>query len=143
VIGADTQIQVQSGRCEVAKNMCKLLCKQRVRGSSPLASTSSRLAQVVNQHAVLRLIRENRGDIRERFGVSNLLVFGSVARGEAGPDSDVDVLVDFGGPATLLAIIGLADYLEELLGRRVDLVTRNSLPTRMLRNIENEAIQIA
>jgi len=53
----------------------------------------------------------------------NLRVFGSVVRGEDGPDSDIDFLVDFAPDASLLDLIGLQQDLETLLGRRVDVVT--------------------
>jgi predicted nucleotidyltransferase len=72
------------------------------------------------------VLRKNRALIKRRFGVRRIGVFGSHARGGANPKSDVDVLVDFSRP-TFRNFMGLADYLEELLGRRVDLVTVKGL----------------
>jgi len=66
-------------------------------------------------------------ELRERFGVADLRVFGSVARGEAGAASDVDVLVDVTGQATFDGYMGLRERLEELLGRWVDLVVAGTL----------------
>ncbi len=64
----------------------------------------------------------------QRFGVNRLGVFGSCLRGEERADSDVDVLVDFApGHKTLANLIDLADYLEALFQRRVELVTPESL----------------
>ena len=64
----------------------------------------------------------------KRFGVSRLGLFGSCLRGEERGDSDVDVLVDFApGRKTLANLIDLADYLESLFHRRVELVTPESL----------------
>ena len=76
---------------------------------------------------IIRLLRQHRDELRKRFGVKSLAVFGSVARGEAGPDSDVDILVEFEGRATFDRYMGLKFFLEDLLGRRVDLVTRKAL----------------
>lgn len=60
-------------------------------------------------------------------GVEYAAVFGSAARGEARPDSDVDLLVRFGKDISLLDHIGAAYQLQDLLGRRVDLITEGSL----------------
>lgn len=56
---------------------------------------------------ILRLLRHHKLRVRERFGVARLSIFGSVARGEAVPASDIDVLVQFDGPATSARFFGL------------------------------------
>lgn len=81
--------------------------------------------------------------IQQRFGVRALSLFGSVARDEARDESDIDVLVDFDGPATLLGFMGLKLFLEERLGVRVDLVTRRALKPLIKPRIESEAIRVA
>lgn len=76
------------------------------------------------------LVRQKRNEIlriAERHGAYNVRVFGSVARGEAGPDSDVDLLIDVGEKTSPWFPGGLVLDLEELLGRRVDVVTEKSL----------------
>jgi predicted nucleotidyltransferase len=65
--------------------------------------------------------------IAERHGAYNVRLFGSVARGEAGPDSDVDLLIDAGEKVTPWFPGGLVYDLEELLGRRVDVVEERAL----------------
>ncbi len=65
--------------------------------------------------------------IAARYGASNVRVFGSVARGEARPDSDVDFLVDFKPDYRLFDLIGLKYDLEALLDRKVDIVSSESL----------------
>jgi predicted nucleotidyltransferase len=77
------------------------------------------------------------------FGVRFLAVFGSVARGEAGEASDVDVLVEFDGPATFRRYMDLRFFLEDRLGRRVDLVTQRSLRAELRSTVEQEAIRVA
>ena len=80
---------------------------------------------------------------RARFGVRDLAVFGSVARGEASDASDLDVLVDFAGPATFDGYMGLKLFLEDSLGVKVDLVTRAALKPRLRERIESEARRVA
>jgi uncharacterized protein len=80
---------------------------------------------------------------RERFGVRDLAVFGSVARGEASDASDLDVLVDFVGKATFDGYTGLKLFLEDSLGVKVDLVTRAALKPRLRARIEAEARRVA
>jgi hypothetical protein len=72
-------------------------------------------------------IRRRAAPILERYGVEYAGVFGSVARGEDTPDSDIDVLVVLKQPVSLLKFFALNDELETALGCKVDLVTRNSL----------------
>ena len=77
--------------------------------------------------AVLDALSKNLGKI-QAFGVKRIGLFGSVLRGKAGPRSDVDVLVEFSeGKATFENLMGLYEYLTGLLGRRVDIVTKEGL----------------
>ena len=77
-----------------------------------------------------------------RFGVTELALFGSTARGTARPDSDVDVLVSFDGPATSQRYFGVQFYLEDLLGRPVDLVTAKALRPELRPYVEREATHV-
>jgi predicted nucleotidyltransferase len=61
------------------------------------------------------------------FGIEYAGVFGSIARGEDRPDSDVDILVRFGKPLGMFLYMRMVNNLEEVLGRKVDVVTENSL----------------
>ncbi|MDA8281916.1 MAG: nucleotidyltransferase domain-containing protein [Actinomycetota bacterium] len=76
-----------------------------------------------------------------RRRASRVRVFGSVARGDAGPSSDVDLLVDFGAEASLLDQIGLSQDLETLLGVPVDVISTGGLRPRH-RRIRDEAIDL-
>ncbi len=91
---------------------------------------------------VLAALRAHQAEITA-FGVRSLAVFGSVARDEAGPASDVDVLVEFEPPATFDRYMGLKLYLEDLLGVRVDVVTLHGLKPRLRPIVEREAIRVA
>ncbi len=70
----------------------------------------------------MEILRSHQAELREA-GVKSLKLFGSVVRGETGPKSDIDILVEFSRPIGLLAFLGLKHRLAELLGRPVDLVT--------------------
>jgi predicted nucleotidyltransferase len=94
---------------------------------------------VKTKEDVFTLLRQNGAQLR-RYGVSRLSVFGSFARGEPKDDSDVDILVEFEpGRKTFDNFMGLADYLEELFGRKVDLLTPESLNPRFGHYILEEA----
>jgi predicted nucleotidyltransferase len=80
---------------------------------------------------------------KTQFGVETLSIFGSVARDEATDASDIDVLVDFDGPATFDRFMGLKLYLEDALGVPVDLATRRALKPQMRPRIEAEALRVA
>jgi len=81
--------------------------------------------------------------IRSQFGVTRIGIFGSFARGEQTKKSDVDVLVDFAeGYATLKNIVGLADRLEALFKRKVDLITVEGVDKYIRQNVEAEVIWV-
>jgi predicted nucleotidyltransferase len=83
---------------------------------------------------------ERLADVCRRYGVARLEVFGSVSRGEAGPDSDVDVLYDLMPDARLgWRIEDLTDELVSLFGRPVDLISRNALHHRLRDDVLAEA----
>ena len=91
---------------------------------------------------VLRTLSAHDAEISE-FGVKRLAVFGSVARDEAGPESDVDILVEFQGQATFDGYLGLKFLLEDILDRPVDLVTRKPFKSRIAPAVEKEALYIS
>lgn len=80
--------------------------------------------------------------IAEKYGASNVRVFGSVARGEARADSDVDFLVDLGSERSLLDKIGLKQDLEDLLGRGVDIAEVTTLHNRVRKQVLEDAIAL-
>ena len=77
-----------------------------------------------------------------KWHVRELSLFGSVVRGDFGPDSDVDVLVAFDGPATSERYFGVQFYLEDLLGCPVDLVTDKALRSELRPYVEREAVRV-
>jgi uncharacterized protein len=91
---------------------------------------------------VVNRLRESRPEW-ERYGVGALFVFGSVVRGEAREDSDIDLLVEFTRPVGLFDFIDLQQRLGSLLGRHVDLVTRAALKPQMRDRVLKEAVRAA
>jgi len=90
--------------------------------------------------AILDRLRAERENLRAQFGVDSLALFGSVARDEAGPESDVDLLVEFNRPITLFDLVAVQQYLERSLGvNRVDLIPRDSIYPAFRSEIEREA----
>jgi predicted nucleotidyltransferase len=75
--------------------------------------------------------------------VKSLAIFGSVARGDASVGSDVDILVEFKGPATFDQYMKLKIFLEELLGCPVDLLTRKGIRPELAPSIEQEAVYVS
>ena len=92
---------------------------------------------------VIALLSAHRDEMVRRFGVRSLSLFGSMARDEARPDSDVDVLVEFDGPTTFDGHMGLLIFLEDLLGRRVDVVTAKGIKPRLRPLIDQDLVRVA
>ena len=86
------------------------------------------------RNEVLRLARENRA--------SNVRIFGSVARGEAGPNSDLDILIDADPGCTLFHLGGLLEDLKELFGSKVDLVVADGLKERARESVLRDAVSL-
>jgi predicted nucleotidyltransferase len=91
----------------------------------------------------IALIRSVVPDLRRTYGVRSLSVFGSVARDEASPASDVDVVVEFDGPTTFDGYFGVKETLERLLGSRVDLATTAMLKPRLQVEVDREGVRVA
>lgn len=91
----------------------------------------------------LFLLQERIGEIVRDYGVRRIGLFGSCARRNAGPESDVDVLVEFADPfVTFDRYMDLKFYLEDLFGRRVDLVIRSTLKPRIRETVEEETVYV-
>ena len=96
----------------------------------------------MNRDEVLDALRKHKQVLRERFDVTGLALYGSFARNQATPESDVDILVRFGGPATSRSYFGTLFYIEDLLGRRIDLVTDKALRPEFRPFVEQEALDV-
>jgi predicted nucleotidyltransferase len=97
----------------------------------------------VRREEAIASIRPHLPELRRRFGVRQLAVFGSVARDEAATESDVDVLVEFNEPTTFDGYFGVKEALEAILGTRVDLATPAMLKPRVKQEVEREGVRVA
>ena len=96
----------------------------------------------MKKNETLGLLQAHKAELAKQFGVIRLALFGSTARDTAGPNSDIDILVEFDGPATSARYFGVQFYLEDLLGRPVDLVTEKALRPELRPFIEREALHV-
>ncbi|CAA9325775.1 MAG: hypothetical protein AVDCRST_MAG68-2232 [uncultured Gemmatimonadetes bacterium] len=97
----------------------------------------------MRRQQVLDLLHPHRDEIRRRFHVSSLVLFGSHARDEASDGSDVDLLVDFEQVPSWTEFNELNDFLEDLLGTKVDLISPSKLKPRMRPYVERDSIRVA
>lgn len=97
----------------------------------------------MNRDEVIGFLSSHRQELEERFLVRSLALFGSTARGEAGPESDVDILVEFRETPGLTEYMRLKFWLEDHLGRPVDLVMQKALKSWARPVVEAELIRVA
>lgn len=111
-------------------------------GKVSIPKRSGTIASTMNRSKVLQALAGCKAELTARYGVTRLALFGSVARDSARTDSDVDILVAFDGPATSARYFGVLFFLEDLLERRVDLVTDKALRPELRPYVEREAVHV-
>lgn len=97
---------------------------------------------IINKNIVLQTLKNNAEKIKQ-FGVKSLAIFGSTARDEATPESDLDFLVEFETELTFDLYMDLKFFLEELFSKKVDLVITADLKPQIRETILNQAIYVA
>jgi len=92
---------------------------------------------------IKRILAEHKHELRERFHVQSIGLFGSYARGEQAAQSDLDILVDFDQPMGW-EVVDLHEYLQEILGMKVDLVTKGAVVRKPLlwQSIQEDLIRV-
>jgi len=88
------------------------------------------------------IIRQQRGVLRDQYGVAVVAIFGSYVRDEQKTESDVDLLVEVLRPVSLLELAGAEIYLSEILGAKVDLVPKRSIREELKKAILEEAVAL-
>lgn len=96
----------------------------------------------MNKDDVLRKLQAHKQILAERFGVTGLALFGSFARDQATEESDVDILVQFGTTPDWKAYFGAVAYLEDILGRPVDLATISEVRKEIRPFVERDAVHV-
>jgi predicted nucleotidyltransferase len=106
----------------------------------------SNLAEImgkqIDKDIIRKLIQKNTAELKTQFKAEVIGIFGSYARGEQSSKSDVDVLVRFDKGATLLDLVAISDYLENLFGIPVDVVSEKSLHPMMRDDVLNELVAV-
>jgi predicted nucleotidyltransferase len=92
------------------------------------------IGKPINQKLVVATLK--------KYGVTRASVFGSFARDDFTPDSDLDLLVDYREGTSLFDVVDLTEALEAALGRKVDLVSRKYMPERLAKRIKNDLIPL-
>ena len=87
-------------------------------------------------------IAHNKAELRRRYGVCEIEIFGSYVRGEQKKDSDLDVLVEFERPVDLLDVVGLEMFLSEVLQIKTDVVLKRSIRPELKDIILGEAVPV-
>ncbi len=98
---------------------------------------------MLNRDQVIQILKQHHQELVERYPIESLSLFGSVARDEARPESDVDLLVEFSQPVGLFQFVELQQYLESILGVKVDLGTKRSLKAVIKNRVLEESIRVA
>jgi predicted nucleotidyltransferase len=96
----------------------------------------------MNRNEIIQQLRQQQGELRRRYRVRRLAVFGSYAHDAQRPDSDLDLLVEFEETPGLFDFVRLQDALTQLLGVKVDLVMADALRPRLRQQVLGEAIAI-
>jgi predicted nucleotidyltransferase len=97
---------------------------------------------MTERDAILADLRSALPELRGRFPIRSLGVFGSLARDDATAGSDLDILVEFERPVSLSAFLALEDRLAAIAGRDVDLVSRDALKPCIGRNVMRDLIRL-
>jgi len=91
--------------------------------------------------SIKQILTALKPELRRKYHVASLGLFGSVVRGDFGPESDVDILVDFSKPIGI-EFIDLADRLERVLNKKVDLVSKKGVKPTYLKFIESDIVYV-
>jgi len=91
---------------------------------------------------IKKILLEHKPIFTKKFKVKEIAIFGSYVRGEYKEDSDIDILVEFSEPVGLFAFLDLEEYLQQLLGTKVELVSKKALKPRIGERILREAVAV-
>jgi hypothetical protein len=91
---------------------------------------------------IKEITEEHREELKKQYGIKEIGIFGSFVRGEAKEDSDVDILVEFEKPIGFFKFLELEEYLSNLIGRKVDLVSKKALKPHIGKYILEEVVKV-
>lgn len=91
---------------------------------------------------VKKILKEHRDELRDKYRIIEIGIFGSYIRGEQKRKSDIDILVVFHEPVSLLGLVGAENYLSDLLGIKVDLVPKEDVRPELKKRILKEVVYV-
>lgn len=99
-------------------------------------------AKTLELERIINILKEHKEELRKKYHIKEIGIFGSYVRGEQGNKSDIDILVEFeeGAEIGLLEFIGMENYLSDLLGVKVDLVEKIAIKPRIGKHILKEVV---
>lgn len=117
------------------------LCKKDLQITRVFLAPLCSMLTLMKREEIIKTLRDREADLRAR-GVAHAALFGSVARGDDGPDSDIDIMVEIAPDAGvgLFQYVGIVHYLEDLFPMRVDVANREGLKSLVRPSAEREAI---
>jgi len=97
---------------------------------------------MINRRRIEGILKRHKQELKQKFKIKELGLFGSYLRGEQNRRSDIDILVDFEETPGLLQFVAMERYLSELIDKKVDLVMKSALKPRIGRRILEEVVYI-
>lgn len=93
---------------------------------------------------IIEKLKQEKSHLQQEFNITEIGIFGSYTRDEQTENSDIDILIDYDKTKSfsLLELVGLEDYLGNLFGKKIDIITKNALKPRIGRQILNEVIYL-
>jgi predicted nucleotidyltransferase len=91
---------------------------------------------------IKKIINDHKQELKQRFKITEIGIFGSYVRGEQKRRSDIDILVEFGEPVSLLDLVGAENYISDLIRTKVDLVPKKDIRPELKERILNEVVYI-
>lgn len=95
-----------------------------------------------NLDEIKSVLAQYKGFLKQKYGVDDIAIFGSYVRDEQSNESDVDILVEFARPVGFVTFMKLENHLTELIGRKVDLVTKKALKPNIGKTILQELVHV-
>lgn len=98
--------------------------------------------KATNLETIIKILREHKEELRRKYGIKEIGIFGSYVRGEERDESDLDILAEFEDDADidLLKFVNMENYLSKILGLKVDLVEKSTLKPRIGKHILKEVL---
>ena len=146
-LNTETSRRTLQRRLALLVEQGRLVLEGRGRGSHyrlPLkgGAAPSLAKKAIGRHEALAVLSRLKPELTRRFGVTRLGLFGSTVRDKSGPESDVDIVVAFDGPATSKRYFGVQFLLEDALCHPVDLVTEKAVRPELKPYIYNEIVNV-